>query len=71
MMIEPKEIEKLLNYYVAVGIPHYVDEGKLYFYFGILKNITNDTIKIEKKDGLKIIPIEQVKEIRKVEHNDR
>jgi len=69
-MIEPEEIEKLLNCYVAVGCPHFVVEGKLYYYYGFLRNINTDNIKIEKRDGFKIIPIEQVMEIHKVENNE-
>jgi hypothetical protein len=66
-MIEPIEIKKLQNNYVAVGVPHEIIQGKLFFYFGTLKNIDDDEIKIEINNGYKIIPINQIMEIHGAE----
>ena len=70
-MIEPLEIKKLQHNYVAVGVPHEIIQGKLFFYFGTLKNIDENEIKLEINNGYKIIPIDQIMEIHKENQNDR
>ena len=62
-MIDIDELKPFLNRYCAVGVPHDIIEGKLFFYFGTLKNIDSDKVKIETKNGIKIIPIENIFDI--------
>ena len=70
-MIEPIEIKKFLYQYIAVGVPHEIIPDKLFFYFGTLKKIYQNEIKIETNRGFKIIPINNIMEIHKEKRNDK
>ena len=63
-MIERQEIEGFLNQYVSVGIPHLVYENQLFFHTGQLTELTDEYVKIQTKSGLKLIPLDQIREIR-------
>lgn len=69
MLIDRKEIEGFLNKYIAVGVPHDIIPHKLFFYYGRLENIVEDDIKLNLKNGFKIIPIDQIRDIHLVENN--
>jgi len=43
--------EQHLNKYVTVAIPHRFEISKLFFYDGLLKAVSDDSILIELKDG--------------------
>ena len=62
-MIECNEIEPFLNKYIAVGVPHNIMAGKLFFYYGVLKYVDNLEIKLETNNGFKIIPIINIRDI--------
>ena len=62
-MIECNEIEPFLNKYISVGVPHDIIAGKLFFYYGYLKYVDNLEIKLEMKNGVKIIPLDRILDI--------
>ena len=62
-MIECNEIEPFLNKYISVGVPHDIIAGRLFFYYGILKYVDSIEIKLETKNGFKIIQIENIMDI--------
>lgn len=64
-MIEKQDIEKFLNEYVRLGVPHDIIPNRLFFYFGIVKHVDSKEIKIETKTGYRIIQLENVKDIQK------
>lgn len=68
-MIEKKEIEEFLNKYVAVGVPHDIIAGRIFFYFGIVKYINSDELKIETKNGYRIVSLENIRDIHLVGGN--
>jgi hypothetical protein len=64
------EREDILPYdggYVDIGIPHYVIPNRLFYQKGILEEILQDEIKLKMENGIKIIPFEEIKEIRLLE----
>lgn len=62
-MIKKEEIEPFLNKNISVGVKHYVIPGKLFFYYGLLKYIDSNEIKIETNYGFKIIPLCEILDI--------
>ncbi len=68
-MIEKNEIEKFLDLYVAVGVDHEFIPNKLFFYYGYIENLTEKEIKLKLKKGIKIIRLDQIKDIHKTENN--
>ena len=62
-MIDCSEIEPFLHKYIAVGVPHDIIPGKLFFYFGYLKYVDSLEVKIETNNGFKIIPISNIMDI--------
>ena len=64
-MIDRNEIETFLEEYIAIGVPHSIVPDKLFFYFGYLRYIDKEEIKIETNNGFKIIPISQIYDIHK------
>jgi hypothetical protein len=63
-LIELEEIEKFLNYYVRIGVPHDVISNRLFFYFGFIKYVDSTELKLETKKGFRIIPLENVRDIQ-------
>ena len=64
------EREDLLPYtgeFVDIGIPHYIIPDRLFYQKGILEEIFEDEIKLKLDNGVKIIPLNQIKEIRLLE----
>ena len=70
-MIDSKEIEPFLDEYVAVGVPHDIIPNKLFFYFGKLKYVDSEEVQMELKNGFKIIPIENIRDIHKARGGQR
>ena len=66
-MIERSEIERFLNKRIAVGIPHNIISGRLFFYFGILKYVDDLEVKIETNNGYKIIPLTNILDIHEAQ----
>jgi len=66
MIIDSKEIEFLLNKYVAIGVPNDVIPNRLFFYFGWLKYVDSTEVKIETNAGYKIISIGNIFDIHLV-----
>jgi hypothetical protein len=61
------EIDNLLGKYVSVGVPHYQEEGHLFFLFGLLDEITQDHITLVTKKKILYIPIEEVRSVEAAE----
>lgn len=64
-MLEREEIERLnlLNKYVACGVPNYDFMESLFFYYGYVRQITEDYIKIETKKGFRIVKLSKIIDI--------
>lgn len=62
-MMDKKEIEEFFGKYIAIGVPHDKIPGRLFFYYGFLKYVTDEELKMKMSNGFKIIPLEQVKDI--------
>jgi len=66
-MLSKEEIELFLDKNVSIGVPHSIMEGQLFFYYGRLIYVDFDEIKLETKNGFKIVPIKMIQDI----HEDR
>ena len=61
-----KDILPFNGEYIDVGTPHYGIDNRLFFQKGILEEILDDCIKLKFKNGIKIIPFNQILEIRRL-----
>lgn len=70
-MIESSEMERFLYKHVAIGVPHDVIPGKLFFYFGILKycDFTEVKLELDYNKGYKIVPIASIRDIHETHGN--
>ena len=64
-MIEKIELEIFLQKKVAIGVGHDIIQGRLFFYFGRLIHISQDDVKLKTKNGFKIIPIGEIRDIHR------
>lgn len=62
-MIDSIEIEPFLDKYVRIGVPHDIIPDKLFFYYGYIKYIDSEEVKIETNNGFRIIPIQKIMDI--------
>lgn len=62
-MIKKEEIERFIGLFISIGVPHITREGKLFFYYGYLKSVTDSEVKLETKNGFKLIPLNQIQDI--------
>jgi len=62
-MLKKENIENYLNKNISVGVPHLVIDDRLFFFYGILINVSETEITIKTKNGYKIIPIEQIQDL--------
>ena len=67
-MIKKKELDLFLNKQVSIGVPHAIMQGKLFFFYGKLLEVTEKEIKLQTKKGFKIVQIAQVKDVHEVEY---
>jgi len=63
MSLEQKDLEPFINKYIAVGVPHEIITGRLFFYFGTLQEITSTDIKLKTDNGYKIVPFADILEL--------
>jgi ribosome maturation factor RimP len=59
-----EEFEIFLNKKVAVEIPHRLEAGKTFAYFGIVTNIYENYIVLDRNGKKTMINFDQIKEIR-------
>ena len=50
--------------YVSVGVPHKTVPCKLFWFYGTLSEVTETEIKIQMRHGVKLIPLEQIMELK-------
>ncbi len=62
MRIKKKELDKLKGRFLAVGVNHALISNRLFFYYGILEEVTNKEIKLKLKNGFKIISIDEIRD---------
>ena len=62
-MIEVSDVETFFHKYVAIGVAHDLIPGKLFFYFGYVNYVDNAEVKLETKNGFKIIPLGGIMDI--------
>jgi len=56
-------IRKFIGKQVGVGVPHHSDGSRLFYYYGLLKDIEdNEVLVLDTKNGLLFVDIEQVKQ---------
>ena len=63
-MFDRNDCLEFLHKLIDVGVPNFQNHDHLFFYTGIETEVTEDEIKLKLSDGLKIIPIEKIVEIR-------
>lgn len=63
-MFERDEILEFLHKTIDIGIPRFEDNDRLFYYTGVLTEVTQEYIKLKLWDGIKQIPINDVIEIR-------
>jgi hypothetical protein len=68
-MLNKKIIDSFLNKSVSVGVPHIILPDRLFFYYGRLHEVTGSSITLETKQGFKIVPIEQIKDLHEDERS--
>jgi hypothetical protein len=66
-MLRKEELELFLGKPVSIGVPHAILPDKLFFYYGILKFVSENEVKLETNNGFKLVPIDQIMDI----HGDR
>lgn len=66
-MFRKEDLTIFLNKLVSIGVPHSIIDRELFFYYGRLKEVTEKEIKLETDHGLRLILIEEIKDI----HLDR
>jgi hypothetical protein len=66
-MLKKDDLEKFLDEAVSVGVPHSIIEGRLFYYYGKLSNVSEGEIKLETNNGIRLISVEDIIDI----HFDR
>lgn len=64
-MIEKRDMKDLVNEYVSIGIDHEILPNKLFFYYGVIQEITDKDCKLKTDKGFKIISFNQIKDVHK------
>jgi len=59
-MIGVEHLILFLHQYVKVGCPHLFDSMRIFWYFGRLIEVNDDTIVIQEGQSLRSIPIKQI-----------
>ena len=62
--MEKAILKQYINTKVGVGVENFLDPAKLFFYFGILEQVTDSYIILETDTGHKQINLDDVLEIR-------
>lgn len=60
-----QEVVQFLGEHVWIGTPHPVVPGRAFYSKGILEHVGKENVKLKDKDGIHIIPINQICEIKK------
>ena len=65
-MLNVKDFEKFLDENVSIGVPHRAVSDRLFFYYGQLVDVdkTHAKMKLVDGDGLRLIPLSKIIEIR-------
>ena len=58
-----ERIEGFLGWIVAVGVPHYYDENKLFYLFGKLTDVNDEEITLVMEDEVKQVRLDEIKHI--------
>ena len=66
-MLSKADFEIFLGKTVSVGLQHEIITNRLFFYNGVLTELSDDTLTLRMSNGFKIIPLDQVMDI----HLDR
>jgi len=64
-MLKKEELELFLGKHIAIGVPHIVDSDRLFYYYGTLIYVDYRQIKLETKNGFKLVPIDLIQDIHK------
>lgn len=62
-MITKEEIINLIGFFISVGVPNFDFPDQLFFYYGVLKEVTDTTLKLETRAGVKIVPLAKVMDV--------
>ncbi len=63
-MITYEDVYQFLGKKINVGVAHRVVPGKIFWYFGILIEVNDLYLKLEIKDGVKVVPLTQVLQVQ-------
>lgn len=63
-MFDRTDCLEFLKKSIDVGVPNFQNHDHLFFYTGFVTEVTDDEIKLKLCDGIKIIPIKRIVEIR-------
>ena len=55
---------KFLDKHVVAGVPHLDKPNALFYYYGTLTDVNDDSLVLETKKGLMLISFDQIKQIR-------
>jgi hypothetical protein len=62
-VLNKDEIIPFQDKFVSVGVPHHRAPNTLFFYYGFLREIDSEEVKLETKFGFKIIKIVLIQDI--------
>lgn len=54
---------KFLNKQVVAGVPHLQKQQALFYHYGTLTDVNDDSLVLETKKGLMLITFDQIKQI--------
>ncbi len=55
---------KFLNKSVVIGVPHLKDPNALFYYYGRLIEVTDDSLILETRNGLMLLTFDRIKQIQ-------
>lgn len=64
MKIEYEDCLRYKNKTISVGVQHEVSPDKLFYFYGKLIDVTADAIKLQMTNGIRIIPLSQILELK-------
>ncbi len=63
-MVKFDDVKDYIYEDVSVGLQHSVIPNRLFYYYGFLEEANDEFIKIQMRNGVKQIPLNQIMEIK-------
>jgi hypothetical protein len=64
-LLAKEELIKFVNIFISVGVQNYDMPSQLFFYYGVLRYVDDEIIKLETQNGYKIIRLVDIMDIHK------